>query len=248
MPIELAIDNYALDEFCALLQAEDTTDALQYVVTPNVDHIIRYCDEPDFRRFYQGASYVLLDSRFLAKLLRWARKWPKPPQACPGSDLTATIFLRLLRPQDRVLLIGGSEIQAAVLRDRFGLADFHHFNPPMGFIRDAEATETCLKWIERLGPFRFCFVAVGSPQQEQLAFMLKQRNHARGIVLCVGASINFLTGTERRAPLWMQHLGVEWLFRLLQSPRRLAHRYLLRGPRIFWLLSRMQLRMRQMAS
>jgi UDP-N-acetyl-D-mannosaminuronic acid transferase (WecB/TagA/CpsF family) len=68
--------------------------------------------------------------------------------------------------------------------------------------------------------------------------MLKQRGKARGLALCVGASLNFLTGEERRAPSWMRRCGVEWLYRLLQDPRRLAARYLWRGPRVFGIMAR----------
>ena len=74
---------------------------------------------------------------------------------------------------------------------------------------------------------------------------LKERAVARGLALCVGASINFLTGLERRAPVWMQHLSLEWLFRLLQDPRRLARRYLVRGPRIFALLPHLEIVLRR---
>jgi exopolysaccharide biosynthesis WecB/TagA/CpsF family protein len=65
------------------------------------------------------------------------------------------------------------------------------------------------------------------------------------LALCIGASINFLTGAEKRAPRWMQRLGVEWLYRLLRNPRRLAWRYLLRGPRIFTLLPRFEVELRR---
>jgi hypothetical protein len=63
---------------------------------------------------------------------------------------------------------------------------------------------------------------------------------ARGLALCVGASLNFITGTEKRAPAWVQKLTLEWLYRLLQNPRRMAGRYLVRGPRIFNYLRRAQ--------
>jgi N-acetylglucosaminyldiphosphoundecaprenol N-acetyl-beta-D-mannosaminyltransferase len=56
------------------------------------------------------------------------------------------------------------------------------------------------------------------------------------LALCVGASINFMTGVERRAPRWIQRLGAEWIYRLASDPGRLATRYLVRGPRVFWLL------------
>jgi len=132
-----------------------------------------------------------------------------------------------------------------VLRQRFGLKALHHIDPPMNFIRDPAAVESCLRSIESISPFRFCFLAVGSPQQEIIALKLKQRGIARGLALCVGASINFITGVEIRAPKWMRKSGFEWLFRLMQDPKRLAKRYLWRGPLIFLLLPRIELRLRR---
>jgi UDP-N-acetyl-D-mannosaminuronic acid transferase (WecB/TagA/CpsF family) len=88
-------------------------------------------------------------------------------------------------------------------------------------------------------------LAIGSPQQEIIAQKLKGRGVARGLALCIGASIDFITGVERRAPLWMQQSGLEWLFRLAQNPRRLAKRYLVRGPGIFMLLPHIELRLRR---
>jgi N-acetylglucosaminyldiphosphoundecaprenol N-acetyl-beta-D-mannosaminyltransferase len=115
----------------------------------------------------------------------------------------------------------------------------------MGFIMKLEAVEECLHFVEQASPFRFCFLAVGSPQQEMLAALLRQRGIARGLALCVGASLNFLTGTERRAPLWVQKLSLEWLYRLAQNPRRLWVRYLVRGPRIFGQLRQAQVILRK---
>jgi N-acetylglucosaminyldiphosphoundecaprenol N-acetyl-beta-D-mannosaminyltransferase len=117
----------------------------------------------------------------------------------------------------------------------------------MGFIESPQALEECLRFVEDGSPFRFCFLAVGSPQQERVAELLQRRGKARGLALCVGASINFLTGVERRAPRWMQHAGLEWLYRLLRDPRRLASRYLVRGPRIFLHLRRARVVLRKPA-
>jgi exopolysaccharide biosynthesis WecB/TagA/CpsF family protein len=125
------------------------------------------------------------------------------------------------------------------------LQDLQHYSPPMGFIRDRNAVEQTLEFVEAHSPFRFCFIGVGSPQQELLARELKQRDRARGLALCIGASINFLTGAERRAPRWMQVTNLEWLYRLLQDPGRLAKRYLVRGPRIFRLLPRLRVQLQR---
>ena len=166
---------------------------------------------------------------------------------CPGSDLTAALLGEVATPSDRIVLIGASDLQAQLLATRYGLTDVRHHNPPMGFIDDAEATEACLRFIESQSPFRFCFLAVGSPQQERIAQRLQARGKASGLVLCVGAALNFLSGVERRAPRWMQWMALEWLYRLAQDPGRLAARYLVRGPRFFGhlLTGRLVLRVRR---
>jgi exopolysaccharide biosynthesis WecB/TagA/CpsF family protein len=210
-----------------------TFGQLQYgfVVTPNVDHLIRYHDNAAFRECYRAARYVLMDSRFASRLVRLI-KGPTL-RVCPGSDLTAVLFREIITPNDAIILIGGTAAQAKTIAQKYGLRNLQHHRPPMGFIGDFEAVETCLRFIEDHAPFRFCFLAVGSPQQEMIAFTLQKRAIARGLVLCVGASLDFITGSQRRAPLWMQQIGFEWLHRLLHNPRRLAHRYLIRGPRFF---------------
>ncbi len=70
-----------------------------------------------------------------------------------------------------------------------------------------------------------------------LARVIQQQGQAVGIGLCVGASIDFLSGNRKRAPQWMQQARLEWLFRLLDEPQKLWRRYLVEGPKIFriWL-------------
>ena len=233
MPVQLTIDDYDLPAFLRTA-ANFGTASFGYVVTPNVDHLVRFHDDASFRDAYADASYVLLDSRVLATLLRLARGITA--RVCTGSDLTMALFRQVISPDDSIVLVGGSAEQAEKVASTFQLRRLRHMNPPMGFIHDGQATEECLRFIEEATPFRFCFLAVGAPQQERIAQALARRGRARGLALCVGASINFLTGAEQRAPEWMQRAALEWLYRLLRDPGRLAHRYLIRGPRVFGLL------------
>jgi exopolysaccharide biosynthesis WecB/TagA/CpsF family protein len=214
------------------------TSQFGYVVTANADHAIRHYSDANFRRLYADASIVLLDSRFLVHLLRIVKG--QYLTACPGSDLTFRLFHDTIWPGDRIVLVGGTPDQADKLRAQFALHDLHHVNPPMKFISDPRAVNDCLEEVEAASPFRFCFLAVGSPQQEILAYKLRERGVARGLALCIGASIDYLTGAEQRAPLWMQERGLEWFWRLSHNPRRMAHRYLVRGPRLFAFLSQMR--------
>ena len=233
MLLPCTIDDYDVEGFLQVASAFGS-DRFGYVVTPNVDHLIRYHDDPIFRALYADAAYILLDSRFLSHLFRLLKGFRV--RVCPGSDATAQLFGRVIAPDDRIVLIGCSAEQARSLAERYRLRAFSHYNPPMGFIRDPQAVEECLRFVESHSPFRFCFIGVGAPQQEILAHALKSRGVARGMALCIGASVNFMTGLERRAPRWMQRIGMEWLFRLALDPGRLAKRYLVRGPRVFSLL------------
>ncbi len=60
-----------------------------------------------------------------------------------------------------------------------------------------------------------------------------ERGDCAGLGLCVGASLDFLAGKQKRAPKWMQSAKLEWLYRLASSPRRMWKRYLIEGPKIF---------------
>lgn len=241
-PLTFQFDNYDLAGFTQVA-TQFGQNRYGYVVTPNADHMIRLNEDASYRTLYAAADYILLDSRFLAHVLRFTKSMILP--VCTGSDLTAKLFSDVIAPNDRLVLIGGSEEQARQLSALYGLRNLAHFNPPMGFIRDPQAVEECLNFIETHSPFRFCLLAVGAPQQEVLAQRLKARGIARGLALCIGASINFLTGDERRAPVWMQRLGIEWFYRLTQAPGRMAKRYLVRGPRVFGLLRNAQIVLRR---
>lgn len=217
-----------------------------FVVTPNVDHLIRCHEDPSYHSIYRSATYALLDSRFAAYLLRAVKGLRLP--VCPGSDAFPALFESVVNPGDRLVLIGGSSHQAEMLARTYGLRDLRHHNPPMGFIHDPAAVRECLEFIERASPFRFCFLVVGAPQQEQIAHQLMERGRAAGLALCFGGSLNFVTGVEKRAPVWMRRMGAEWLYRLMQDPKRLAKRYLIRGPRIFRHLRRARIVLRSAAT
>jgi exopolysaccharide biosynthesis WecB/TagA/CpsF family protein len=107
----------------------------------------------------------------------------------------------------------------------------------MGLRTNAAARRDAANFITRSGA-RFSFIAVGSPQQEMIAAEAKKIAGAKGLALCIGASLEFLTGRTKRAPRFMQRLSLEWAHRLLSDPKRLWRRYLVEGPRILLLACR----------
>lgn len=201
-----------------------------YVVTPNVDHVVRLQrNRSDLWPVYRAAWMTLCDSRILAIL---ARNMGCSLPVLPGSDLTQSMFERVVQPADKIAVIGGSASDIRKLASRYGLRNIHHYNPPMGFINDPAEVRRAVDFIIETGA-RYSFLAVGSPQQEMLAYRVKLAGGGKGIGFCVGASLDFLTGVQKRAPLVMRLLALEWLHRLASNPGRMWRRYLYEGPMIF---------------
>jgi N-acetylglucosaminyldiphosphoundecaprenol N-acetyl-beta-D-mannosaminyltransferase len=157
------------------------------------------------------------------------------PRVVPGSDMVAALFEQAIAADEPVTILGMSADAVARLRERTGLLYIAHHDPPMGFERDADAFRAAIEFVEA-NPARFTFLAVGSPRQEFVAHALAERGIARGTGLCIGASLLFLSGHEKRAPLPVQRVGLEWAWRLATNPRRLARRYLVDSPAVVRLL------------
>lgn len=212
----------------------------RYVVTPNVDHLVRLHTAQDqpwhaaFDAAERAADLTLNDSRILARLAG-ASGIDLP--LVPGSDLTRVLLATDIAPGARVALIGGSAAEAVWLRGRLPGAEVLHLVPPMGVLRDTAAQRSIADFIEREGPALTLF-AIGAPQSEIVAHLVQRRARTGGVGLCIGASMEFLTGNKRRAPLILQRLTLEWAFRLASEPRRLWRRYLVEGPRIFAIWAR----------
>ena len=219
--------------------AERPDDApFGYVVTPNAHHLVRLNHDPQLRAIYRAAALCLLDSRVVAAL-SWLLGL-RVPVVTPGSDLTAELLAHHLRPGEKITIVGLAPIWLPVLVTRFGLAPPAHYNPPMGFASDPAAFSATMAFV-RAHPSRFVFLAVGSPRQEYLAAAIAAAGDATGTGLCIGASLDYLAGVRRRAPLPMQRMGLEWLFRLVSDPRRMARRYLIESPAVIALLLRERL-------
>jgi len=207
--------------------------AFVYLCTPNVDHLVRLDREPDLHALYAHAWASVNDSRILETL---ANLSGLSLPACPGSDLTQALFETCIDPAETVVVIGGTQDMIETVRARYGLTDLRWHAPPFGLRTNPEAMAEAAAFVAA-NPARFTFLCVGAPQQEMLAYTIAKQGQAVGIGLCVGASIDFLSGNRKRAPQWMQQARLEWLFRLLDEPQKLWRRYLVEGPKIFriWL-------------
>lgn len=233
----LGIDFADLDVASAAWQidARPGDAPFAYVATPNADHLVRLSRNTGLAPLYEEAWMRLLDSRVVARAARLLGL--AAPRVATGSDLTARLLGAHLRPGERVTIIGLEASHLAPLVSRTGIAPPAHYDPPMGFDRNAAEMDRTVQFVLD-NPARLVFLAVGSPRQERLAQAIVASGKAGGVGLCIGASLEFLAGAKPRAPMIMQRLGIEWLHRMLTDPKRLVRRYLLDNPPIFWILLR----------
>ena len=210
--------------------ARDASDTrpFSYVVTPNVDHMVRLDRDPALMPLYEEADIILNDSRVLEVLA--ARDGLVFP-ASPGADVVEFLFRHRIDPAEPVVIIGCTEEDVRVVTEQFGLRDVRWHDAPMGLRTNPKAIVDCAAFMAA-NPARFHFICVGSPQQEMIAWAARQRGDVRGIGICCGASLDFLSGKTNRAPKWMRQIRLEWLHRLISQPRRMWRRYLVDGPAI----------------
>ena len=216
------------------------SDAFQYVVTPNVDHVVMLFPTRDndhavqFRATYRDAALRVCDSRILRAL---AKLKSIDIETVPGSDLSASLFRDTFRAGHKVAIVGGDADTISSLQRLYAGPDYVQHVPPMGILANRPAIDAVLKFVgdERAD---FTLFAIGAPRSEIIAHQCFEEKRARGVGVCIGASIEFLLGHKTRAPEWTQRSGLEWAFRLLSEPRRLWRRYLVDGPRIFIMVAR----------
>jgi exopolysaccharide biosynthesis WecB/TagA/CpsF family protein len=235
----LEFNNINLDETTRRLLARPHGARFAYVVTPNADHIVRLWRIPRLRHVYLRAMLCLLDSQFIGLCAR-RLGLPRPP-VVTGADLTSRLLEHLT--DARVAVIGMDPNVIALLAARYPSITFLHHQPPMGLLHRIPEFFAARDFaIEAQADFTF--LAVGSPVQELLAYAIALRRESTGLGLCIGSALAFSAGTQPRAPDWMRARGLEWLYRLAREPARLAGRYLVDDPRVFFGLIKAAVRQR----
>ena len=205
-----------------------TDNACRVVVTPNVDHIVRMRTNPAQLAAYESASLVVADGWPLVAVSRLLRS--PLPERVAGSDLVPALLGQWAGPRPlRVFLLGAApgvaEIAADNIAARFPSVEVGGtYSPPLGFEQLPAENEQIIHEVNAVRP-DLVVVGFGAPKQEIWLHDYAKRLHAK-VAIAAGGTIDFLAGKQRRAPLWMRRVGLEWLHRLASDPRRLAGRYL----------------------
>lgn len=239
----MRVDATSYEDATARVLRWATRGESRTVAVATVNNVMEAHDDPAFADVMADADLVTPDGMPLV----WGLKLLGVRDATRvyGPELTPTVLASAAREgiavgfygsTDEVLdrLVAHVEVAYPTLEVTFRLS------PPFGEL-SPEEDRRIVEEIERSG-CRILFVGLGCPKQER--WIAAHRGRVPAVMLGVGAAFDFLAGTKRKAPAFLQRLGLEWLFRLVTEPRRLWRRYLRHNPRFVVLFGAQVLRAR----
>ena len=195
------------------------------VHTLNLDHIVKLRAVPAFHDAYTRARFVTADGFPIVLMGRLAGV---PLTRTTGADLVKPLCREAARHHMPVFLFGSTRLALATsvrrLSRRYHDLEFAGcLAPGPGFDPHSADADLAIARIRRSGA-RICFLALGAPKQEM--FAARCLDELRGTALvCIGAALDFIGGTQVRAPPFAQRMGLEWLWRMTKNPWRLGPRY-----------------------
>lgn len=195
------------------------------LATINLDHLVKMRGSDAFVSAYVAQDFVVADGNPIV----WLSKLAKQPVALmPGSELVlplaelaakSGVAVALLGSTEQALAAAAAGLQARVPEVRI----VAQIAPPFGFDPTGAEADRMFETLKASGA-GLCFLALGAPKQEVFAARGRELAPSIGFV-SIGAGLDFIAGTQTRAPVWVRRLALEWLWRMALSPRRLFGRY-----------------------
>lgn len=197
----------------------------KYICVSNVHTTVMAYENEHYQTVQNSAAMCLPDGAPLSRYSR--KKGYKEAKRVTGPDLMIELFLLSQKRGYSHYFYGATQntldtMRGVIEQDYPNMHIAGMYSPPFRRLTDAEDEEV-IKQINDAHP-DFVWVGLGAPKQEE--WMYAHRDRIDAVMIGVGAGFNYMAGYIKRAPKWMQALSLEWLYRLIQDPRRLWKRYL----------------------
>jgi N-acetylglucosaminyldiphosphoundecaprenol N-acetyl-beta-D-mannosaminyltransferase len=234
--VGVEIDNLSLQEVKHKIIEMINTGEKGYIVTPNASHVVLLQKDKEFKKAYENASLVLADgmpiiwvSRILGQPLK---------EKISGSDIFPLLCRVASQKDYKVFLLGAGpgiakKASEALIKEFPNLKIVGTYSPLYNFQTNIEENKKINKIVNVAAP-DILFVGLGAPKQEKWIYYNLNMLNIK-IAIGVGAAFDFIAGAVKRAPKWMQKIGLEWFFRLIQEPKRMWRRYLIGNSIFIWL-------------
>lgn len=195
------------------------------IATLNLDHAVKLQNDSKFCQAYAQHTYVTADGNPVVWLSRLSGQ---QVQLVPGCELIEPMSALAHAHDVKVALFGATQASLDTAADGLtalfpNLKIVAALAPPMGFDPESAAANDYIKQL-KASEAGLCFLALGAPKQEIFAIHAAQQMPSTGFI-SIGAGLDFISDQQIRAPIWIRRLAIEWLWRLLHNPKRLANRY-----------------------
>lgn len=222
---EITVNVFSLAEAVSSIVSAAQRGESFSVCTLNLDHIVQLQKRADFRAAYRRARFVTADGFPIVVLGRLSGM---EVERTTGADLVEPVCQEAQRKGLAVFLLGSNSPTLSMtskrLLERFpGIRIVGHHAPGRNFDPYSSEADLAIERIRASGA-KLCFVALGAPRQEIFSARCLDELDGTGM-LCIGAALDFIAGTQTRAPPITQKVGLEWAWRMLRDPRRLGPRY-----------------------
>ena len=222
----VSVDNLTMSEAASRAIALARGTEPQLMTTLNTDILRHLHADKAFEEVFESAALITLDGAPLYKL---ARRLGSPvKEKVSGPDLMPEVCSLAADRGITCFILGGSEgvpeTAAQKLSQRYsGLKFVGSLSPVYGFTEDDEASKSVAQQVRVASP-GILFICLGTPRSEMWWSRWKDEMGVP-LSMSLGAAVDFMAGNVRRAPRWMSNAGLEWLWRTLSEPGRLAGRY-----------------------
>lgn len=205
----------------------------EYICVANVHTTVTAHDDPSYRAVQNGAVMALPDGGPLSQYSR--RKGFAQAARVTGPDLMKEMLRESAQKHYRHYFYGSTQETLDILREKItrnypGAVIAGMASPPFRPLTEEEDA-AAVAAINEARP-DFVWVGLGAPKQER--WMAAHQGRVHALMLGVGAAFDYEAGNIRRAPRWMQRYNLEWLYRLLQDPKRLFKRYFVTNTKFLW--------------
>lgn len=204
-----------------------------YMCVSNVHTTVTSYEEPEYCAIQNGGIMAIPDGGPLSTVGR--KRGFKEMRRTTGPSYMGEIFKVSVQRGYRHYFYGSTEKTLEILYQRLneqypGIQIVGMYSPPFRTITEEEDTDI----VDRINETNpdFVWVGLGAPKQEK--WMAAHQGRVKGFMVGVGAGFDYYAGNIERAPQWMQKSNLEWVFRLMQDPRRLFSRYFHTNTRFIW--------------
>lgn len=205
----------------------------KYICFCNVHTTVEASENEDYMSIQNGSALTFPDGQPIVNLIQKAGF--VKAERIAGPDFMEAMFKSTMDGKVSHFFYGASEETIELLKEKLparfpGMDIRGYYSPPYRELTPEEDEEV-IDMLNSSGA-DLIWIGLGAPKQEK--WMAAHQGQLSGVMLGVGAGFNFFAGNIKRAPVWIQKLGMEWLYRLFQDPKRLFKRYLESNAKFIW--------------